>query len=283
MRRFFPVIMIFIVLASCDNHMVGQHKSNPVFIHKEFTVNSNPKLELYNLNGDVIIESVEGNKVIVDIKQIIEAKKSAYLERAKTEVELGFDASLDHIVLYTAQPYDTRPHTNNEQKQSWQDDYHVTLDYTIKIPKETKLILSTVNGDVSVTNSDGDISVNGVNGSIALERIAIANDIVTVNGDINVLFSKDLSRDGRFNTVNGDINVTVPPTLSAECSFKSLNGEFYSDFENYTQVGKIKKDEVNKDGRKTYKISSNDLIKIGDGNYKLDFETLNGNVILKSH
>lgn len=252
-------------------------------IHNEYDFSNQQKLKIYNVSGSIRIASHEGSKAVVDIEKTIYAKSQEVLDIAKNKVKLGADQA-DGLVLYTAQPYDTRPKTQGGSHQ-WNTDeqhYWVHLDYTIKIPRNTSVVASTVNdGDIEIKNIDGEISVNNVNGNIALHQVQKTNHVATVNGDITVEYSAAQAMDCRYSTINGNINIEAPENTSAEMEFKSMNGEFFTDFENYEPLSKVHKVLDKSHGSQTYKLQKVDGIKIGNGASKMKFETLNGDVFIK--
>jgi DUF4097 and DUF4098 domain-containing protein YvlB len=244
--------------------------------HNEYVASS---LYLYNLNGDVNIEKYEGTKIVVDIDITLKANTSENMSLAKREVKPMAEQK-DHLELYQAEPYDTRPNSqkkNNNNKK----DYSFDLTYNIKMPASSKLNLNTINGDMVVENIAGDININSVNGDIKLLNVGKVENAKSVNGDINVTSNYNQTFEAKYNTVNGDVNVTIPSTYSGECHFKSLNGEFYTDFEKYETIGSTTQSSSIKKNKKYYKIDKIEGIKIGDGSSKINIETLNGDVHLR--
>jgi len=91
---------------------------------------------------------------------------------------------------------------------------------------------------------------------------------VTVNGSISATlgdaaWTEPLS----FNTVNGAIQLTFPPGLEADVRAETLNGTIHSDFP-LTVRGKISRNRLQGS--------------IGKGGRRLDLETVNGNISLRS-
>jgi hypothetical protein len=272
------------VMLSCTNSS-AQDRIFKEKIHKEFTVNPNSFMGLYNLNGSIKIEGYAGNKVIIDIDQTIEAENNAELEEGKRDVKLGFDQKADSLTLYTAEPYDTRPNSwRNRRDWNRNIEYHVKLNYTIKVPNGISLKVSTVNdGDIEVSNIDGFLKANNVNGAITLKNVKAANDVHTVNGDVAINYTALPPDNAKYYTLNGDLNITYPKDFTADCQFKTFNGEFFTDFD---QVEKLPaetiKNVVEKNGSTTYKLDKINKIRIGNkGGKNLKFETFNGNIYIK--
>ncbi len=254
-------------------------------IHKEITVSNGGFMGLYNLNGSIKIEGYEGNKVIIDIDQTIEAENKSELEEGKQELKLGFDQKGDSLTLYTAEPYDTRPRSRHN-KGDWNKriEYHVFLNYVVKIPRGMNIRISTVNeGEISVSNVDGLIRANNVNGGITLKNIKGANDVHTVNGDVNINYTALPPNDAKYYTLNGDLRITYPANFTADCQFKTFNGEFFTDFDEVEKLpAETIKNKIEKAGSTTYKLDKINRVRIGSkGGKNLKFETFNGNIYIK--
>ena len=104
----------------------------------------------------------------------------------------------------------------------------------------------------------------------------------TINGDLDINYISVPLTPSRFYTLNGDINATFNENLNAVLGFKSRNGDLFTNIDNikYLPV-KIEKTEVFDNGGIRYKIGEYTTIKVRNGGVKIDFETFNGNVIVK--
>lgn len=239
------------------------------------------EVSIYNLNGDIEIKSYNGDKVKVITTTTIKANDQSQINVAKNEIKLGTDNS-EELSLYVAEPYDTRPKKQEGKNIKWDEKkYEFFVSYAIELPANTILNLNTVNGDIDVVNINGDIRTNNVNGDINLKDVSKVYKAITVNGDVNVISSNANDVVAEYQTINGDINLSIPATFAGECHFKSLNGDFYTDFDTFEEIGDVKTSKENHQGVTRYKIDKNHGIKIGNGNSKIKFETLNGDVHLR--
>jgi hypothetical protein len=284
MKKLLLIPILSGLVLSCTQTEAQELRSKEK-IHKEYTVSNGGFMGLYNLNGSIKIEGYEGDKVIIDIDQTIEAKSKSELEEGKQEFKLGFDQKGDSLTLYTAEPYDTRPRSWNK-KQNWNRnvEYQVFLNYVVKIPKGMNIRISTVNeGEISVTNVDGLIRANNVNGGITLKNIKGANDVHTVNGDVNINYTALPPNDAKYYTLNGDLRITYPANFTADCQFKTFNGEFFTDFDEVEKLpAETIKNKIEREGSTTYKLDKINRIRIGStGGKNLKFETFNGNIYIK--
>ncbi|MBK5278128.1 MAG: DUF4097 family beta strand repeat protein [Bacteroidia bacterium] len=292
-------IVIMICLASqqfCWGQSFTDKITKEVSFEKKGIQNA---LMIANINGDVNVAGYEGDKVIVEVTRTITAKTQERLERGKKELLLGSIDRADTLIYYVEGTCNNFGKLQSKKRNwgaqggwgyNWSESegrgnkcnppYDYTLDFTIKVPTSVNLILSTINnGDVTVENVKGALTVQNVNGSIKLTKISREATATTVNGDVDVEYLSNPSKDCRFYSLNGDINAWFQKGLAANMSFESFNGDFYTNVDNLESLPVTVKKEERENGTK-YKVKGN-LFKIGDGGVFLDFETFNGDVYLK--
>lgn len=273
------------VILSCTNAPAQEPKFTET-IKKEFVVSPNSVLAVYNTEGFIKVEGYDGNKVLIEIDKTISGKTNEIVEEGKREFKLEFEQKADSVIVYISEPWDSRPNRNQER---WKKNdqrkiqYHCNLNFTIKVPKSMNLAVSTVNnGDISVTDVSGFMKVNNINGKITVKNAQKANDIHTINGDVNINYTALPPDNAKYYTLNGNLTVVFPNNLSADCSFKSFNGDFYTDFEDVEKLpARVTKTINETDKGTTHKLSKGSRIRIGSGGKNLNFETFNGNIYIK--
>lgn len=242
-------------------------------------------LAVYNLSGQVRVESYSGDKVIMEIDEKITAKTDAQLERGKKEVKMVFEQSEDTILFYIAEPYDTRP--NREQRKNIYDDrdikYNYKLEFVLKVPAAMNLDVSTViDGDVDIMNVSGRIQASNVTGSIKIANARNVTNAHTVTGNVTVNYLENPKEESSYYALTGNVRVTYAPDLSADMQFKTMNGNFYTDFNNAQVLPpRITKNKEEEGGGTTYKLGNSRDVRIGTGGKIYKFETLTGNVYIK--
>lgn len=256
-------------------------------ISKQYTIQKTTGglLAIYNLDGFIKVEGYAGDKVMIEVDKTIRAKNKEILEQGKKEVKIGFEQLGDSVVAYLLEPWDTRPHTD---RFNWNDErreieYNCSLEFTIKVPFNMNLHVSTVNnGDIDVKNVAGNLRVNNVNGGIAITNAKGATTAHTINGDLTVNYLSNPPEASSFYTLNGKLTAVFQSNLSADLQFKTMNGAFYTDFEN-SQVlpPTITKNEEKRGGGTVYKLNKDTQLRIGSGGKQFKFETLNGNIYIK--
>jgi DUF4097 and DUF4098 domain-containing protein YvlB len=256
----------------------------------------NNALIVANINGNIKVTGYDGDKVLVEVTRTMKAKTQERLEKGKAQIKLGILDRADTIILYTeglcsrfgksSKKNGDWTHRNgwgyqwNDQDDDCKELVDYTFDYVIKVPMSVNLMVSTVNqGDLEIENLKGSIMANNVNGSIKLSGISREANASTINGNVDITYTKNPEKACRFYTLNGDINAWFQKGLSANMSFESFNGELFTNVPRLESMPvAIEKKETEK-GTK-FKVNGN-RFKVGDGGVVLDFETFNGDVYVK--
>ncbi len=256
-------------------------------------------LMILNVNGAVTVEGYNGDKVLVEVKKTIRAKTDARLEEGKQEIQLGIMDRADTLICYvngSCTPFGRAEGKKRKWKSkfggwgyNWdnccgkncENRYEYTLDFTVRIPSSAHLVASTINrGDVEVKSVSGSVVADNINGGIKLSQISGATNASCINGEVIVDYSGNPPADSRFYSLNGDITANFRKGLGAQLAFKSFNGDLYSSLTDLTSMP-VQLEKTDKGGAGTkYRVSGN-RYKVRQGGPLLDFETFNGDVIVK--
>lgn len=259
-------------------------------------------LIVLNVDGYVRIEGYAGDKVIVEVNKQIYAKTDIRLQRGKDEIQLGVVDRADTIILYVQGICNDFGKMRGKNNRNWRNDryggwgynwnnncngrdcdkdYDWEMDFTIKVPQGVNVLASTVNnGDVEVKNTNGYSLAENVNGSVRMENISGTGTYAsTINGDVDVDYTKNPSGECRYYSLNGDVNVLFQKGLAANVGFESFNGDLYTNFNNLETLPSAM-EKTNKGNGVSLKIGGS-RFKIGPGGPFLDFETFNGNAYIK--
>lgn len=273
------------VILSCTNAPAQEPKFTET-IKKEFVVSPSSVLAVYNIDGFIKVEGYDGNKVLIEVEKTISGKTNEIVEEGKQEFKLEFEQKADSLIAYTIEPFDSRPNRNRDRwnKNEYRKiQYRYNLNYTIKVPKSMNLVVSTINnGDIVITDVSGFMKVNNINGKITVKNAQKANEIRTINGDVNINYTALPPENAQYYTLNGNLNIVYPTNFSADCEFKTFQGDFYTDFEDVEKLpARVTKTVSETDKGTTHKLSKGSIIRIGSGGKNLKFETFNGNIYIK--
>ena len=249
-------------------------------------VNQPGTLGLYNINGNVTVEAYNGKTVRMTIIRTIKAESQAMVQKALKELSLKVDTSGQQIWVYLEAPFIQVCRRGNHisyRNIHHNDEYDFSYDFHVKVPRNTSLRTSSVNGSIEITGTGDTLDIHGVNGSITLNNVSGITNANTVNGSIEAQYVKAPSQDCRYSTINGTIKAFYPSNLSAIVKLQTMHGNLYTDMDNW-HIQPVKEVIHRGKGTKTkYRISRNNQVKFGDGGPVYYFKTLNGDIIIKKN
>ncbi|MGH9961201.1 MAG: DUF4097 family beta strand repeat-containing protein [Pyrinomonadaceae bacterium] len=171
------------------------------------------ELVLDNINGTVSIAGVDGLQQ-VEITGVKIAKAST-IESAKEEVariRINVDASGPALRVKTEQP-------DGSLGVSY------TVNYQIWVPRDWKVTVKNVNGDVKVRDIRNAAVATIVNGQLDVAGIEGSFDGEVRNGQIACDITPPANGTVKLETVNGQVTGKVRMAESVTLNAKSVNGE----------------------------------------------------------
>lgn len=269
-------------------------------INKELTFekkSADNAVMIANINGHIKVSGYDGDKIILEVTKSIDAKTDARLEKAKQEIELGVIDRADTIIFYVKDGCNTFGRRTERNKRdrwakkgwgyNWDNNnrcnltYDYKMDFVVKVPAGVHIAASTINeGDIVIENVKGSVDADNINGSIKLTNLMREAEASTINGDVDIDYTLNPSKDCRFYTLNGDINALFQKGLSASLGFESFNGSFYTNIDGLEPLP-VKVEKSTKGEGIKFKLNGNRYQVGKGGEAYLDFETFNGNVYLK--
>jgi len=246
-----------------------------------FAAGGGRSLDVRNINGFIHVEGTTESAVQISIRKVVRAEARDDLAEAQRDVRLDFRDGAPRVEAVVT---DRRGHVCGEP---WNDDgqwqgrvhYDVRFDFTIRVPRDARLRLCTVNGgDVIVNGTQGDFDVSNVNGRIDMRQVAGSGRAHTVNGPVRVTFTANPTQATSFKSVNGNVDVSFLDGLSADFLMKTFNGGLFTDFDVQPLPGAVSAAGERRNGRFVYRANEFTRVRIGSGGPQIAFETLNGNV-----
>ena len=240
-------------------------------------------LYVHNVNGFVEIEGYDGTEVQVELDKTITASSTSDLQLGLDETSFEVVEHENQIHLYLKTPHtdlkfdkgNVSYHMNHQHNK-----YNFNMNYKIKVPKYTNLNISTVNsGHININNiQTNTIKANNINGEISLTKVSGVMQLRTVNGDVALSYLNQDIQPSTFESVNGTFDITLVNQANLDISYETLNGSFYTNLDT-TDVSTVVKKEIHKKrhGIK-YKFKPSKKIKIGTGDVKFSFKTINGDI-----
>jgi hypothetical protein len=238
-----------------------------------------------NVFGPIAVEGHAGREVILEAEKVVYARDEARARRAEEEVTLDVNAKGATVEIYVDGPFRDNGREDRERgnvRIRRDPGYRVHYAFTLKVPFESDLVLSTVtDGDIEVRNVEGAFDVRNVNGRVRLFDVAGSGDARTVNGGVTVAFKRLPDGACLFKTVSGDVEVGFPGRPSADFRIKTMHGEVYSDFDvTYLPKAPPVREERGGEGRYVYRSDGAYGVRVGPGGPEIRLETLSGDILI---
>jgi hypothetical protein len=232
------------------------------------------ELVIDNISGFIEVTASNGGAVEMDIEKTLSGSSADRISLAKKEISLETAQEGGLLRLVVDGPF--RRYSN------WHDVYKFNYDFKVRVPRDVKLELRAVNNShVSVEGTSGDYSIYNVNGPIEMKDIEGSGIIHTVNGGVKVTYARNPREATSFKSVNGSLDISFRTGLNADVKMKTMNGGLYTDFD-VSSMPVAATAAENRNGKFVWSSRRMTGVRIGQGGPELQFETLNGNVMIKN-
>jgi hypothetical protein len=239
-------------------------------------------LDVRTIQGAITVEAYDGRDVEITVNKSISASSQEDLRDAERDVVLDqsdTDGLMKAIVRYPDQPACGERGDRNRRRSWHEPPYDVRYDFTIRVPRDTRLELCTVNeGNIVVKGAQGDFVLRTVNGRINMTDMGGSGQATTVNGGVTASFVRAPRTPSTFKTINGDVIVTMPDGLAADLRMKTFNGGLFTDFDVQTLPSATPVMSEQRDGMFIYRSPGFTTVRAGGGGPELTLDTLNGDV-----
>ncbi len=149
-------------------------------------------LELRNMAGDITVTGGPGKEARVEIirraRGRTEADVTLGLERTRVVVDQQGDRALVAVEPGT----DRRP------------PYFVSVAYVVTAPSGTRLVISSLSSNITVTDIKGEVIAHVTRGDVEVTRAGQVSSVRTIDGDVT-LTDLDSDRGLSINALNGDV------------------------------------------------------------------------------
>ncbi len=225
------------------------------------------QVSVKTINGKIFIESWRKDAVDVNAEIEVRASSKSLARDYLDNIEIIVRQRGDKLSIKVDQP-----HERGGDFMDWifgSGKPSVTVNFWIKVPEETDIEASSVNGSVEAVAIDGQASIHTTNGKITAEEITGPVRAGTTNGRIFVVLnSSELEDDISLHTVNGSIKLVVDRDIEADVDISTVNGSISTDFPLKVQ-GKWGPKQVRGE--------------INGGGPLIQLETVNGSISIRAH
>lgn len=184
--------------------------------HHTYPLAANGRIELQNINGDVHITEWDQNQVKVD------AVKRAEDNEGLKDAEIRVDASASSISIETHY---------REHEDHWPHHNSASVEYTLMVPRNATLDeVKLINGEFDVTGVNGAVRASCINGKLLAQALGGEAKLSTINGPLDVTFSRLGSQSIELSSVNGSVDLTLPSDAKASIEANTVHGGIDNNF-----------------------------------------------------
>ncbi len=222
MKKFlvlFSIILPLLLLTSAYSDTIEE-----VF-KKQIAINEGDLVAVFNINGDINVESWDLDKIEITANKKIQAPSSADARKLMKELKIDINYTDNKVTVKTIFPSDNNRHGGFFSWLFCSGGGSAGVRYTIKVPKNIDLNLHSTNGNISVKKCNGKMRLETTNGNIYSDDISGAVRCSSINGSLKIYFKKtDRDEDMEFKTTNGTINLYLPQNINAAITARTMNG-----------------------------------------------------------
>jgi DUF4097 and DUF4098 domain-containing protein YvlB len=148
---------------------------------------------LENVSGDIEVTGGGGNDVRIDA-----VKRARHPDASEAKAILQ---DMNISVSERGGSVDVR--TEYPRSRNRRGNWYGSVDYTVTVPRDGRVTLKSVSGDVKVTNVNGDLRAESVSGDVVISNGRLIRSVKTVSGDVDIVdgASEDLTAEN----VSGDV------------------------------------------------------------------------------
>lgn len=221
-RQILKILLIFIPLSMFVFHLTTQAEKYTFPLHKEFPSETNPSLKVENISGEIKIESHPENKIIIDAFKVVEADNSDEAEKLAAQIEIVIEKHEEELEIKTQYPsLKSRSFWDRVFSFDWKSSGYV--DYRIMVPEKVRLDVSSISGEVKISNIAGEVEASSTSGDLWIKRITGALNLETTSGDVEVsMIEGDITVSGTSSDlemfdIKGDVDISsTSGNVSAE-------------------------------------------------------------------
>lgn len=223
MRRSISALVLTILLASgvfwmaCSSSSTGPDEGDNDYtavkqFYNRLDVDGQTGLRVEAVSGTVTVKGIAGSDSVV-VKGIMRVRAPSQADAdARIEgLSVVVKSVQEEISAETNQPSDT-------EGRSYEVDYDIT------IPAAMAVLISSVNGTITITDVTSELTVASTNGGVVLDGFVGDATISVVNGTVVGDVTLPLGGVLTIGIVNGGAGIEIPTETSADFTARVVNG-----------------------------------------------------------
>lgn len=212
-----PLVAALSLTAACDIALSGAREEATETVTRSFPLSPGGTLDIATTNGRIEVVAGTGSTVEVKATKVAKAATKEGAAELLKKLQIKEDVSADSVKLRAERDGGG----SGPSLHSWGTSAEVR--YFVRVPANTKLVLSTTNGTIDVADVKNTAHLETVNGPIKARGLAGEVKASTVNGGVD-LGLDSLNGDVSVETTNGGVTVRLPADAKAVLLGRTTNG-----------------------------------------------------------
>jgi len=254
-----PLVATLALTAGCDLALSGAREEATETVNLSFPLSPGGTLDISTTNGRIEVLAGTGSKVEVKAVKVAKAATKEGAAELLKKLQIKEEVTADLVKLRAERDGGKGP-----SLQSWGTSAEVR--YYVKVPANTKVVLSTTNGQIEVVDVTAAAHLETVNGPISARGLGGEVKASTVNGGVDIPLAA-LTGDVNVETTNGGVTVRLPADAKALLLGRTTNGGLSVD-------QGLAVEEVERSRRRLE-------VKLNGGGRRVEAETTNGGITFK--
>jgi hypothetical protein len=159
--------LLFISLIFISSNFILSAKEVTKSLHKEFDVNENTVLVLRNKYGKIDIRNSSENKVVIDVKIIVEHPDQETAQKILGYLDVEFSTAGNEVKAITY----INDRINKIRGSNWGNNKKFRINYTVTMPKDLDIKLSNKYGDTFIDELTGYSEIDIKYGNLQANKI----------------------------------------------------------------------------------------------------------------
>ena len=201
--------------AACDIAMAEHKEQETSEWRKTYELQPGGRIEIGNINGRIDVRPGEGNAVEVIARKIARGATREAAKDALGRIEIKEESSPSMVKIETKLQRGNGGLFGGGSLQ---------VEYTLRVPRNLELRVSTVNGGVEIEGVTGKVSAEATNGGIRARDISGQIEATTTNGGVEVDLAKVPEGGVKLECTNGGIKLRLPSDAKASITARVTNG-----------------------------------------------------------
>jgi hypothetical protein len=213
-----PVLLI--ASAGCDIAMADFAEKETAEWRKTYELRPGGRVEIANVNGKIDVMPGQGTTVEIVARKTARAANKDAARQTLGRIEIRDGSSADGVKVET---HFDRGAGGLFGRSNWQ------VEYTVKVPANSEVRVSTVNGGIEIAGVHGRITAEATNGGVKARDVAGMIEATTTNGGVEVDLSTVPEGGAKLECTNGGIKLSLPSDARATVSARITNGGIDTD------------------------------------------------------